>query len=194
MASGAFINPQTALLLTPLVSSTATLLFAHDQTLFLSILTQPSLSHRHPSSNSSNAHIPAYWAHFFGPGLRRVLGFLAVTTGSVAGCLYSHRPLLRAQGSLSWYVGAAGCALAHLLFTPLVAPRIQRMLDNEGGDVDVKQDVEFDVEAQKGVVEGKKSNVAILEEWVRLNTIRTWTTDLAAWVCAFVAVSKTLRA
>lgn len=175
MASNTF---QTPLLLAPLVSSTATLLFSVDQQTFLSYLTHPTLAN-HPTA-SSNRLLPAYYHQFFTPGLTRVLGFLTVTTSITIYDLISYKPLLKAKGSGWWYVAAASLAVGHLAFVPLVTGPIKSILDDEGGEVDL--------EMQKST---RKTNVDSMKQWLNVNLVRTLTVDLAAWICAGVAVVKT---
>lgn len=177
MASGTF---QTSVLLAPLVSTTASLLFSIDQQTFLSYLVHPTLA-RHPTA-PSNALLPAYFKNFFIPGLSRVLTFLTITTTTTVYGLIKYKPLLLAKRSGWWYVGAASLAIGHLGFVPLVAHRLQSIMDDEGGD--------GDLEMQK--VKGGKTNVDTLKEWLAVNLVRTWTVDVGAWICAGVAVVKTL--
>lgn len=173
MASGAFIDGKTALLLTPLVSSTCTLLFAHDQDVFLRIFTTPAVS------NLGNGILPPYIRRFVPLGLKRVFGFLSVTIGASIASSYVAAPLLTAQGSLRWYQASAVLATAHLVFAPLVVPRLKAMM--EGVETVTNDDVD----------ETKKRNVVVLKEWLVVNGIRSLTTDLGAWVCCFIAVAKT---
>ncbi|KAG9250922.1 putative integral membrane protein [Emericellopsis atlantica] len=174
----ASFNLKTTLFLTPLVSTTSSLLFAHAQDSFLSYLVHPTVG-----AANSNAIIPPYWRQFFVPGLTKVLSFLALTVGSSVGCVYCHGVTLKDRGSRAWYLAAAVLAVSHLAFVPLVAPKVQRMVDDECE----KSDAEANT-----VPEGSKSNVQTLNEWLRWNLVRTWTTDTAAWICAAVAVTKTL--
>ncbi|KAL6849443.1 mRNA splicing protein [Amphichorda felina] len=185
MASGAF-SPKTALLLLPLVSSTSTLLFSFDQHSFLSVLTHPALVQNQGAS--SNAVISPYFSLFFPRGLVRVVTFLGVTTWSSVGCIYSSRVLLRSKGSLAWYAGAAALAVGHLLFVPVIAQSVKSILDNKGGDVAVGDAGEAVGDAKNNK---KKSNVDYMKDWLRVNMVRTLTTDLGAWVCAVIAVTKT---
>lgn len=179
MASHTF-NLKTALLLTPLVSSTSTLLLSFDHHTFFSPFVHPTVVHNRPAG--SNTLLPAYWKSFFVSDVSTVVAFLGITTWTSVGCIYSSRQLLRGKGSLAWYAGAAALATAHLLFVPWVMGPIRSILDNEGGDVDV------DAEKKPG---DKKSNIDTMNGWLRINMARTLTTDLGAWVCAVIAVTKT---
>ncbi|KAI9898498.1 hypothetical protein N3K66_006858 [Trichothecium roseum] len=163
------INGKAVLLLAPLVSSTCSLWFSHDQHLFLSTLIRPELRAR------GNALLPAFWRSFFLPGVARVVGLLAVTAWSSAGAAYLHGAQLRGAGSVWWYAGAAGAATGHLLFVPAVAPRIRDMSRGEEAE------------------DAEGANVGAQEEWLRFNWVRMVTVDAAAWVCAAVAVLKTIE-
>ncbi|KAG5977302.1 hypothetical protein E4U55_006892 [Claviceps digitariae] len=176
MAPGVFslFDARKALLLAPLVSSTCSLLYAWDQHLFLSHLTHPELCHR------SNAILPIYWRVMFPWGITQVVSLLGATTWASVGAMVWHRSLLQKRGSLLWYAGAAGLAVAHLLFVPLVAPLIKYMMDDEGG-----RPLEWK-RAEPGI-----RNVEAQERWLRYNMTRLLTTDLGAWLCCAVAVGKT---
>lgn len=166
MASGAFLNPRTVLLLTPLVSSTCCLWFATDEELFLRLLTLPE------TREHSDALLPAYFRNFVYGGIARVLILLGVTAFASIRSISVARPLLQSRGSLVWYAGAATLAAAHLAYGPAVAWRLQAIVDDERAS--------------------GRNNVDVLGEWLRVNFVRMWTTDLGAWACAFVAVTKTL--
>lgn len=166
MASGAFFNPKATLLVTPLVSATCSLWYAADQELFFRLFTLPSTRER------SDALLPTYFKPFFNIGVWRVIALLGTTTWASVGCIYTAKPLLQSRGSLGWYAGAAALATAHLVYVPFVAPLIEAIVEDRGT--------------------AEKTNVDVLGEWLRVNLVRTWTTDLGAWVCAVVAVTKTL--
>jgi len=200
MASGAFaggIDPKKALLLAPLASSTASLVFGWDQHLFLSLLT---------AAPHGEAVLPGYWRALFPRGVAQVLALLSVTAGASAGAAWAHGGLLRRTGSLGWYAAAGVLALGHLGFVPAVAGRIRDLLeraDGEGagagagaglGDVNqkgVEGEEGENGEEKKKEEKSSKSNVELQREWLQINLVRTLTTDLGAWVCAFVAAVKT---
>ncbi|KAG6009385.1 hypothetical protein E4U21_002695 [Claviceps maximensis] len=176
MASAALfsLDSRKALLLAPLVTSSCSLLYAWDQHLFLSHLTHPELCHR------SNVILPTYWRVMFPWGIMQVVSLLGATTWASIGAIVRHRSLLQRRGSLLWYAGAAGLAVGHLLFAPLVAPLIKYMMDDEGGrPLERKR-------ADPGI-----RNVEAQQQWLDYNMTRLLTTDLGAWVCCAVAVGKT---
>lgn len=169
MASGAFFDPKAALLLAPLVTSTASLVFARDQHLFLSVFTRPE------TQPHGNAFLPPFWRVFFPQGLAQVVGLLGATAGASAAAALAHRGLLERRGALAWYVAAAALAVGHLAFVPLVAGRIKSIMDDEGG---------------AGGAKGARTNVQTQREWLGVNAVRTLTTDLGAWACCLVAVTR----
>ncbi|PCH05325.1 Hypothetical protein PENO1_023200 [Penicillium occitanis (nom. inval.)] len=159
-------NPLTALAIAPLVSSTCTFWYAFDQNYFLSIFTT------HPDDKFEKA-IPDYFTRFFTADLPRVLGILGTTCLSVAGnYLYRYDSLVASQ-SLKWYLAGAALAVSHLSFTPLVLPHIQRL------------------QGKNGICHIPKY---VLSEWLYWHNIRSYTVDLAAWVCFAVAVGSNVAA
>lgn len=168
MASGTFFNPKTALLAAPLVSSTCTLWFASDQDFFLKMLIHKDFN------EDKESIITSYMRIFFPTGLPSVIAPLAVTFWTSLAAMRVARPLLQARGSLGWYVGAATLAMGHLAWVPAVAWKLKTMV-GEG----------------KAEEEGT-TNTEVLRAWLRVNWWRMVTTDLPAWLCCVVAVTKTL--
>ncbi|KAL2207673.1 hypothetical protein CC79DRAFT_1321728 [Sarocladium strictum] len=166
MASGTFSDPRTMLFVAPVVSTTCTLLFARDQDFFLSLFTEKNV----PASHQShiNTILPNHYSRFFRKGIYGVVGFIGATAWLSSGSAYR---LGREHAAFKWYAGAAALAVGHLGFVPWIAPRVQKLAEGE---------------------EGKQENVEVLREWLGLNYLRMWTTDLGAWACALVAVMKTL--
>ncbi|KAF4120575.1 hypothetical protein GMORB2_3013 [Geosmithia morbida] len=195
MSPPSFSAARPLLLVAPLVSSTASLLFAWDQHLFLSLLAHPTIAEpvtAGPEPHAgTNALLPPYFRRFFRRGLGRVVTFLAVTTWSSLGAVHHFGPLLRSKGSLGWYVGAASLAVGHLLFVPAVAYPIKSISENEGGGVEVPVEDAAQKDAAGG---GGLSNIDHLNRWLRVNLVRTLTTDTGAWICAVTAVTKTFTA
>ncbi|KAJ6438365.1 alpha glucosidase II [Purpureocillium lavendulum] len=192
MASGAFsgIDGKTALLLAPLATSTASLVFGWDQHLFLSLLA---------ASPQGEAALPGYWRALFPRGVTQVFALLGATAGASAGAAWAHGALLRRRGALGWYAAAGLLALGHLAFVPAVAGRIKDMTEadtdaaadvNVGAEGTTTEKAEAETEAQDNK-RGRPDVVRLQREWLRVNLVRTLTTDLGAWVCAFVAAIKT---
>ncbi|KAL2104999.1 hypothetical protein VUR80DRAFT_9180 [Thermomyces stellatus] len=162
MASRLFFDPLVALRTAPLVSSTCTLLFAWDQHLFLSNLNLPD------TRALSKPVVRPYFRCLFRRSIAQVLGFVAVTAAASAANLRAHRPSLSARGSAPWYAAGALLAAGHLLFVPIIAPRVRALV----------QDAEVDPND-------------VLDKWLSVHAVRSLTVDLAAWVACAVAVGKT---
>ncbi|KAL2179626.1 uncharacterized protein P884DRAFT_256895 [Thermothelomyces heterothallicus CBS 202.75] len=172
MASRLIFDPIVLLRVTPLVSSTCTLLYGADQDFFLGLLNRPE------SRAKSRPLLPAYFGAFFRRGVVFVVACLAVTAWSSVANLYARRPTLIASRSSGWwYVATAALSTAHLLFVPLVAPPIKAIIDADedsaGADADAN---------------------ATLDAWLRINRVRTLTVDLAAWVASVGAAVGSLAA
>ncbi|EAQ92063.1 hypothetical protein CHGG_00298 [Chaetomium globosum CBS 148.51] len=84
-----------ALRITPLISTTCTLLYARDQDFFLRLFNHPA-SHR----AKSRPFLPSYWQAFFRRGIYLVVGCLGATFWSSLANLYVRRPMLHAKGRL----------------------------------------------------------------------------------------------
>lgn len=161
MASLHSFDPITLLRITPLVSSTCTLLYASDQDFFLGLFNLPE------NRTHSQPLLPSYFGAFFRRGVVFVVGCLAVTAGASVANLYVRKPVLVARRSGWWYVGSGALALAHLLFVPWIAPSVRATVeaDREGADPN-----------------------AALDQWLRINRVRMWTVDVGAWVASVAAV------
>lgn len=165
MASRLFFDPLVALRAAPLVSSTCTLLFAWDQHLFLSNFNLPE------TRKQTGLIISPYFKSFFQRAIWQVLGFITVTASTSVLNLYTGRPLLNARGSASWYMAGATLSAGHLLFVPIIAPKVRDLAEDTKGD----------------------SNDS-LDRWLSINAVRGLTVDLAAWVACIIAVGKTFAA
>jgi hypothetical protein len=167
MASGIIFNPMAALAVAPLVSSTCTLWYAFDQHHFLTVFN--SLANR----PKADAILPTYFKDFFHDSLPRVIGLLGLTFWSAIGNYHWRYDFLVANQSLRWYVAGASLAVSHLLFVPLVAPQIQALVENEPS---------------------KGQPTSILDKWLNIHLFRTWTVDLAAWICFVMGVVRHVNA
>ena len=170
MASGLLFDPKKALLLAPLVSSTGSLVYAWDQDLFWRMLTHKDVATR------ADRLMPTYWRVMLPGGLTQVLVLLGVTTWTSVAGIIMHKPLLRARGALPWYIATASLAVGHLVFGPFVARIIREIMDDEG-------------RPQKE--ERRTRNIEAQKRWLWFNFVRMLTTDIGAWACACVAVTKT---
>ncbi len=164
MAATTFVGLQTFLRIVPVISSTCSLWFAWDQHELLAHFTRPEIR------GLSNQILPAWFGAFFSAGAPRVVGLLAATVLSSGAVLrYSPDGLLRDRGSSRWYLASIAFALGHQLFVPFIIWPIRA----------IPRDA-------------KDKNVAELQAWLRVHTVRTLTVDIAAWVCCVVAAVKTL--
>ncbi|KAF4917616.1 hypothetical protein CGCVW01_v009689 [Colletotrichum viniferum] len=165
MASRILQPGASPLLLAPLLSSTCTLLYAHEQHFFLSLFNHATArAHSKPLINP-------YYKEFFSRGLPIVLGFLAVSAGTALANLRVNQTLLQTKGTFWWYAAGAGLSLGHLAYVPLIAPHVQTLVDGK---------------------EGENLNDA-LDKWLVVNWRRMLTVDLGAWVAFGVAVLGTLE-
>ncbi|RAK93801.1 hypothetical protein BO79DRAFT_206644 [Aspergillus costaricaensis CBS 115574] len=163
MASGLILNPHNLLRAAPLISSTCTLWFAFDQDLVLNVFLHPD--HR-PRSNEI---LPSYFRVLFRRGVVRVLGLLALSmAGGGYNILKDRRSGVVAglRSSLSWYVAGTALAASHLLYVPVIAPKVLAIMEDES----------------------KGSSTEDLEGWLTIHRVRTWTVDFAAWACFAVGV------
>ncbi|KPM43997.1 hypothetical protein AK830_g2520 [Neonectria ditissima] len=166
MASGALFNPRTLLLVTPLISTTCSLWYSHDQDRFLGLITQLD-------KKKADAILPAYIRSFFRRGTAEVVGLIAATVCSSLASIWLYRPELETRGSLHLYAWTAALAVGHLAWVPAVAWKLKALVD------------------ETAAAEGT-TNVGMMERWLRVNFVRMLTSDLGAWLCALAAVSTTL--
>lgn len=166
MASRLIFDPLAALAIAPLISSTCTLWYAFDQHHFLRIFTSPT------NRPKSDLILPTYFKEFFAAALPRVVGLLGLTFWTSIGNYYWRYDSLVANRSLRWYVAGASLAASHLLFVPLVAPRIRAIVEDD---------------------RSKGTPTDVLDEWLNIHLWRTWTVDVAAWACLAVAVSFNVK-
>ncbi|KAF4983184.1 hypothetical protein FZEAL_1341 [Fusarium zealandicum] len=168
MASGAFFNPRALLLVTPLVSSTCSLWFAWDQDMFLKIFTQEPVDRK-----KANEMLPSYITAFFPTSLPRVVSLIGITFWTSLASIWLERPLLESRGSVKWYACTAALASGHLVYVPAVAWKLRALWE--------------DASEAEGT-----DNVGMMRRWLDVNMARMLTTDIGAWCCAVVAVSRTL--
>jgi hypothetical protein len=161
MGSKVVFDPRVLLRTAPLITSTCTLWYSFDQDFFNNLFLHPN--HR----TRSNEILPSYFGAFFGPGTARVLGLLALTLTGGGYNILAGRSGSGGSASLPWYTAGTVLCASHLLFVPAVAPKIQAIVED----------------ASKG------SSTKDLEGWLSVHRIRTWTVDLASWVCFAVAIS-----
>lgn len=166
MASGLFLNPNTLLRLTPLVSSTASLWFSWDQHVAFSNFVHPSLA-----LEANGSVLQKWWIRTFdNQDILRVLFPVTVTAVSAVANLRKYGKLLEAKGSWVFYAAGAALAAAHVAFVPAVMYKIESIVKENG----------------------KGDAVGVQKQWLRVHTIRSLTVDLGAWLACLVAVTKTV--
>lgn len=175
MASGRFVDPMTLLRVTPLVTSTAAVMFSADQYLFLDALLAP------PHRERANELVPSYYRTFFGRGIWIIMTAypLSIATGvanayrssgggsSVAAQLSSGGGN---NGAARWYAAGAALALAHFAFVPSIMYKVQALYEGEG----------------KG--EGNQN----LKRWLDVHLVRSLLVDVPSWICFATACLKSL--
>lgn len=163
----------TLLRVTPLVTSTAAVVFSADQYLFLDTLLAS------PHRERANEIVPSYFKTFFGRGIWIILTAypLSIATGvanvyrsgsaesSLAAKLSSS-----SNGAARWYAAGAALALAHFAFVPSIMYKVQALNEGEG----------------KG--EGNKN----LQRWLDVHLLRSVLVDVPSWLCFATACLKSL--
>ncbi|KAK7992129.1 hypothetical protein PG996_012855 [Apiospora saccharicola] len=174
MASGRIVDPMTLLRVTPLVTSTAAVMFSADQYLFLDTLLAP------PHRERANELVPSYFKTFFGRGIWIILtayplsiatGVANVYLGGSSGSGSSVAAKLSSGSAAArWYAAGAALALAHFAFVPSIMYKIQALNEGEG----------------KG--EGNKN----LKRWLDVHLMRSVLVDVPSWLCFATACLKSL--
>lgn len=190
MASGLIFNPLPLLHALPLATSTATLAHALAELHTTSAFLIPPIAH------DSNAVLPTWFDHFFNRGVWTVLTLNLGTISSAAATLYFERQRPRLQTSAFYGIGLA-CAVGHLLFVPLVAGPVVRVVERSklGGDVNSRSKSESESEEGEGEGEGegevhvKLQPTDHLATWVGWHRVRMLVADLPAWIAFAMAVA-----
>lgn len=192
----------TLLLLTPLLSTTASLTHAYMEHLTVSsFLRAPSTTtplartmSRTPSTTPpSPAYIaalaratetlaPAWFVNFFSRGVYSVVGLNAVTLVAGGANVWLGRGL---EG-VAWrcYVVGLGAAGAHYAFVPGVAPSVERLFRMcVGGWMgEGKEEEEREGEGKEQGREGREGEAKkAVREWVGWHVVRWATVDVLAW-------------
>ncbi|KAK8084674.1 hypothetical protein PG997_005945 [Apiospora hydei] len=134
MASGRFVDPMTLLRVTPLVTSTAAVMFSVDQYLFLDNLLAP------PHREQMNELVPSYYKTFFRKGIWVIMTAypLSIATGianvyrSSGGTTVAAKLSDGNNGAGRWYAAGAALAFAHYAFVPSIMYKVQALFEGEG--------------------------------------------------------------
>jgi hypothetical protein len=145
--------------LAPLVTSTAYLQFAFDETFFFSLFLRPA-----HSAQSANL-LPGYLLSFSRPAILIISTIFGVQLlASLAAVAVSE------SGSAGWFWAGFVLTLAHFPFAPWAAPRIVEITKMEREKVREEE------------VRGK------IEAFLRVHWVRSLTVNLGAWLCFGIAV------
>ncbi|KAJ5101498.1 hypothetical protein NUU61_003720 [Penicillium alfredii] len=162
MASGLILNPIHLLHIAPLATSTGSLAHALVELTTTSAFLSPSIR------KQSETLLPNWFDQFFRRSVWSVLTLNLGTISTTAATLVLNRRNPALQTTSFYWAGLAG-AVGHLLFVPLVAGPVQRIVED----------------CSKG-----KASVD-LERWVSVHRIRMLLVDFPAWL-AFVGAVLTL--
>ncbi|KAF1979774.1 hypothetical protein BU23DRAFT_105597 [Bimuria novae-zelandiae CBS 107.79] len=189
----------TALRLTPLLTTTASLTHAYMEYLTTtSFLTAPPTHNAltfsmaagrtapntttHPHKNAAQVAaaldtvVPVWFVNFFNTGVWSVIGLNSLTLLSSAANLWVVGGLGAARG---WYAAGFVGALAHYAFVPGVSGAVEGLH-------------RLCVRGAKGEVGEKGRAARLVREWVGVHKVRWATVDLVAWVGFAVGVVRVL--
>ncbi|EAW15333.1 putative integral membrane protein [Aspergillus clavatus NRRL 1] len=161
MASGLIFDPLRLLAVAPLATSTGSLVHALVELFSNSAFVQPSVR------KSSDAVLPKWYAYVFNRQIVSVLALnlTTISTGLSNILLSRSKRILPVSRTTFYWAGVAG-AVTHLVFAPLVAPRIQRMVENTN----------------------ENGATVEMDEWLGYHRIRMLVADLPAWLAFAAAV------
>ncbi|RDW71018.1 hypothetical protein BP6252_07581 [Coleophoma cylindrospora] len=164
MASKLFFDPLVLLRVAPLITSTASLMFAADEHFFLTKFLAPE------DREKSNAILPGWFSRMFHSGVIIVIGLNTLTTGtSIANLVFKSESL--ASTGRQFYTAGLAFGLAHYLFVPIIAYPIRDIVEDRSHGESTKD----------------------LKKWIDINLLRTLTVDLSCWASFFAAVLTTLH-
>ncbi|KAL6232481.1 hypothetical protein BDW75DRAFT_19527 [Aspergillus navahoensis] len=165
MASGLFFDPIKLLRMAPLVTTTASLMYAWDEHWFLSGFLRPEYKQH------SDAMLPRYFRRFFEQGIWIIASLNTVTLTSSITNLLVDRPVLDRLGSSRWYWAGLGFTVCHFLFVPLIAYPIRDIMEDRSKGASTKD----------------------LKRWIDIHRIRVLVADLPGWLSFFAAVLTTFQ-
>ncbi len=147
-------------LLTPLLTSTAYLQCARDETFFFTLFLHPSHLSR------SSAILPSYLAQFSRPGMIIIATIFGI---QLLAALWA----ISLSEETMWYWAGLVLTIGHFPFAPWAAPHLSKI----------------GAMGREGKVDDKKVWEE-MEGFLRAHRWRTWTMNLGAWMCFLVAVVK----
>ncbi|TGO41635.1 hypothetical protein BHYA_0018g00060 [Botrytis hyacinthi] len=151
--------------LLPVITSTAVLMFAVDEHIFLGTWMAP------PFRERANMHLPS-WFQLWGRRGRWVilLGYPGTYVLGMLNLLVA-RPQLKVAGAQKWYALGLLCSVGHIA---IYGKRALKLLAEIKGDVP------------------KGNSTCSMAAWLRMHRIRTCTTDVPALVFFVVGALKVL--
>ena len=151
--------------LTPVLTSTANLMYAHDENLFLSGWVQPNYRER------ANSLLPSWFSHWCPRALLVILtGFPASLISGISSISIKSWSLQQ-NGAHKWYWAGIAFTLAYFIYGPTALGLL----------TDIQED------------RPKGNSTASLEKWLKMHAVRTFTADIPAWVCFLVGFLRALE-
>ena len=151
--------------LAPVLSSTAVLMYAHDEDLFYSCWVQPHYREK------ANALLPSWFTYNMKRALWVVLTGFSFSFVSGISNIYTSRLALLNSGASKWYWAGVSFTMAHFLFGRTALGLLS----------DIQED------------RPKGNSTTSMEKWLRMHRVRTLAVDLPAWICFIVGFLRSLE-
>ncbi|MCJ1453598.1 hypothetical protein MMC28_003945 [Mycoblastus sanguinarius] len=164
MASRAFFDPIKLLRLAPLLTSTATLMYAYDQHLFFSTWLHDS--YRHEANNL----LPRWFNICLKRALRVIVTLYPLSITFAVANIYTGMQKESSNASL-WYWSGMAFTVGHFLF----GKKAIRLLDA----------IETD--------QSKGNSTTDMREWLGMNLVRSLAVDLPAWLSFLMAAMESFQ-
>ncbi|KAL4798963.1 putative integral membrane protein [Aspergillus venezuelensis] len=170
MASALLNSPQKLLLLTPVISSTGTIMYAGCEALFFSAFLHP------PVRPHSRSILPLWFRRVFETNINVLIGLNMVTISCASAILTipGVRSVLTENGSRGLYVTGLIGTCTHFVFAPTMLGVIERITKPS--------------EERK---EGENDSTDEMERWLGIHYVRLLVADVPAWVAYIGAVLTT---
>ena len=163
MASGLLFDPLKLLRLAPLITSTATLMYAHDQHLFFNAWTHESYR------KEANAFLPRWFNICVHRAIIIIFTVYPATMILAGANIYLGDPAN--QQATKFYYGGLAFTFGHFLFGKW-AMRLIGAIEND---------------------ESKGNSTTDMRSWLAMNMIRSVTVDLLGFLSFLMAVMASLR-
>lgn len=165
MTSHHFFDPIVLLRVSPLVTASASLSYCYAQNVFINIFT------RDKNREKSNPLLPGYVKDWFYGYTGQLIATYTTTILTAGANLCYHRHTLPSN-SAKWYAAGALFNAAHFAFVPLVAWKFTAIMNDETNG----------------------NSVSVLDDWLKVHRIRSFTVDVFGWGCLLLAALKSLKA